>query len=122
MVALNAGLEGARAGESQGRALLLLSEEIRANVVRGADAASELDRLGYTACWVPDLGGPLFEALDRLLDATTSMVVASGVCNLWHHPPEETLAWWDGLADQCRGWSFAGDEQRRGGKPVPDGV
>jgi hypothetical protein len=44
VVALNAGLEGARAGEPQGRALLLLSEEIRANVVRGADAASELVR------------------------------------------------------------------------------
>jgi methyl-accepting chemotaxis protein len=44
VVALNAGLEGARAGEGQGRALLLLSEEIRANVVRGADAAAELTR------------------------------------------------------------------------------
>jgi methyl-accepting chemotaxis protein len=44
VVALNAGLEGARAPEPQGRALLLLSEEIRANVVRGADAAAELAR------------------------------------------------------------------------------
>ncbi len=44
VVALNAGLEGARAGEPQGRALLLLSEEIRANVVRGAEAAGELGR------------------------------------------------------------------------------
>ncbi len=44
VVALNAGLEGARAGEAQGRALLLLAEEIRANVVRGADAAAELGR------------------------------------------------------------------------------
>jgi hypothetical protein len=44
VVALNAGLEGARAGEQMGRALLLVSEEIRANVVRGADAAAELAR------------------------------------------------------------------------------
>jgi methyl-accepting chemotaxis protein len=42
MVALNAGLEGARIPEPQGRALLLLSEEIRANVTRGADAAQQL--------------------------------------------------------------------------------
>jgi methyl-accepting chemotaxis protein len=42
VVALNAGLEGARAAEPQGRALLLLSEEIRANVARGAEAAREL--------------------------------------------------------------------------------
>jgi hypothetical protein len=45
VVALNAGLEGARAAEPQGRALLLLSDEIRANVVRGAEAARELSRV-----------------------------------------------------------------------------
>ena len=44
VVALNAGLEGARASEPHGRALLLLSEEIRANVTRGADAAEQLTR------------------------------------------------------------------------------
>ena len=45
VVALNAGLEGARVAEPQGRALLLLSEEIRANVRRGADAAEQLSRV-----------------------------------------------------------------------------
>lgn len=44
VVALNAGLEGARLTEPHGRALLLLSEEIRANVARGADAAEQLSR------------------------------------------------------------------------------
>jgi hypothetical protein len=44
VVALNAGLEGARAAEPHGRALLLLSEEIRANVARGAEAAAQLGR------------------------------------------------------------------------------
>jgi len=44
VVALNAGLEGARSAEPHGRALLLLSEEIRANVTRGADAAEQLGR------------------------------------------------------------------------------
>ncbi|HEY4117409.1 MAG TPA: hypothetical protein VGM56_06115 [Byssovorax sp.] len=42
VVALNAGLEGSRVAEPQGRALLLLSEEVRANVARGADAARQL--------------------------------------------------------------------------------
>lgn len=45
VVALNAGLEGARLVEPQGRALLLISEEIRANVRRGADAAEQLARV-----------------------------------------------------------------------------
>jgi hypothetical protein len=44
MVALNAGLEGARAADREGRALLLVAEEIRANVSRGADAVAELTR------------------------------------------------------------------------------
>ena len=42
VVALNAGLEGARLPDPHGRALLLISDEIRANVTRGADAAREL--------------------------------------------------------------------------------
>ncbi len=45
VVALNAGLEGARAAEPHGRALLLLSEEIRANVGRGSDAADQIQRV-----------------------------------------------------------------------------
>ncbi len=44
VVALNAGLEGARAEGPHGRALLLLSDEIRAGVARGAEAAEQLAR------------------------------------------------------------------------------
>lgn len=42
VVGLNAGLEGARSGEGQGRALTLVSDEVRTHVARGADAAREL--------------------------------------------------------------------------------
>jgi methyl-accepting chemotaxis protein len=42
LVALNAGLEGARLGDSQGRALLLVSEEVRNHVARGSESAREL--------------------------------------------------------------------------------
>ncbi len=42
LVALNAGLEGARLGEVQGRSLLLVSEEVRNYVSRGGDSAREL--------------------------------------------------------------------------------
>jgi methyl-accepting chemotaxis protein len=42
LVALNAGLEGARLGESQGRALLLVSDEVRIHVARGSEGAREL--------------------------------------------------------------------------------
>jgi exonuclease SbcC len=42
VVALNAGLEGARTAEPQGKALLILSEEIRSHVARGAETARDL--------------------------------------------------------------------------------
>ena len=42
LVALNAGLEGARLGESAGRSLLLVSDEVRSQTSRGGDSAREL--------------------------------------------------------------------------------
>ena len=35
------------------------------------DAVAELEELGYTAAWIPDVGGDVFGALRDLLDATT---------------------------------------------------
>jgi methyl-accepting chemotaxis protein len=42
LVALNAGLEGARRGETEGRQLGLVGDEVRAHSIRGAEAAREL--------------------------------------------------------------------------------
>jgi methyl-accepting chemotaxis protein len=42
LVALNAGLEGARLGGAEGRALALVADEVRAHASRGGDAAREL--------------------------------------------------------------------------------
>jgi len=42
LVALNAGLEGARLGAAEGRALALVGDEVRAHASRGGDAAREL--------------------------------------------------------------------------------
>ena len=44
VVALNAGLEGARLGDVAGRPLSLVSEEVRAQAERGAEAAREIGR------------------------------------------------------------------------------
>jgi probable F420-dependent oxidoreductase len=54
-----------------------------------AEAAAELEELGYTAIWVPDVGGQdLFDALGNLLSATARMTAATGILNLWMHKPE----------------------------------
>jgi probable F420-dependent oxidoreductase len=60
-----------------------------------AEAAAELESLGYSALWIPDTGGDLFDAIERLLSATNSITVASGILNLWMHTPDETAdAFW----------------------------
>jgi probable F420-dependent oxidoreductase len=55
-----------------------------------SEAAAELEELGYTALWVPDVGGDVFGAVERLLKATSTAVVATGILNLWMHSPGET--------------------------------
>ncbi|HTY32728.1 LLM class F420-dependent oxidoreductase [Mycobacterium sp.] len=50
-----------------------------------ADAAAELDDLGFTALWIPDVGGPVFDAVAHLLAATKRTVIATGILNLWMH-------------------------------------
>jgi probable F420-dependent oxidoreductase len=67
-----------------------------------SDAAAELEALGYTALWIPDVGGDLFGAMDRLLDATATVVVASGVLNVWAQEAASVVAWWERLADANR--------------------
>ncbi len=54
------------------------------------DAATELDELGYSALWIPDIGGDVFGAVERLLKSTRSATVATGILNLWMHSAEET--------------------------------
>lgn len=69
-----------------------------------AEAAAELESWGYTALWIPDIGGDLFGALDRLRAATSTVTVASGVLNIWRQTAEATNAWWSTVppADQGR--------------------
>jgi probable F420-dependent oxidoreductase len=54
------------------------------------DAAAELESLGYSALWIPDVGGDVFGAATTLLVATRSLMVATGVLNLWMHDPADT--------------------------------
>ena len=57
-----------------------------------AEAAAELDELGYRALWVPDVGGDLFASLDVLMAATRRTTVATGILNLWMHDPADAAA------------------------------
>ena len=58
-----------------------------------ADAAAEIEALGYGAIWIPGrAGGDVFGAAAQLLAATRNLVVATGVVNLWMHEPAEVAS------------------------------
>jgi probable F420-dependent oxidoreductase len=57
-----------------------------------AEAAAELESLGYTALWLPDVGGELFDAMENLLGATQDVTIATGILNLWLREPADTAA------------------------------
>jgi probable F420-dependent oxidoreductase len=61
------------------------------------EAAAELEALGFGTLWVPDLGGPVFEAVERLLQATRHVVVATGILNIWMHEAADVAAAQDEL-------------------------
>jgi hypothetical protein len=57
-----------------------------------AEAAAELDDLGFTALWIPDAGGPVLDSVDLLLASTKQVVIATGILNLWMHEPSDVAA------------------------------
>ncbi len=57
-----------------------------------AAAAAELESLGYSALWIPDVGGDVFGAVEHLLTATSTATIATGILNLWMHTAQETAA------------------------------
>ncbi|PXX10378.1 LLM class F420-dependent oxidoreductase [Mycolicibacterium moriokaense] len=59
---------------------------------QSAEAAAELDELGFTALWIPDVGGPVLDSVDHLLESTKNTVIATGILNLWMHEPSDIAA------------------------------
>jgi probable F420-dependent oxidoreductase len=60
-----------------------------------AEAAAELEELGYGAIWFPGgRGGDLLARISFVLGATSHCVIATGILNIWMHEPAEIGAWW----------------------------
>jgi probable F420-dependent oxidoreductase len=47
-------------------------------------AAAEVERLGYTVVWIAGTRGPGLTIVERALAATETLVVATGVVNVWY--------------------------------------
>jgi probable F420-dependent oxidoreductase len=57
------------------------------------DAAAEIEGLGYRALWIPGgAGGDIFGAVTRVLEATRSILVATGILNVWMHDATDVAA------------------------------
>lgn len=61
------------------------------------EAAAELEDLGFSALWIPDVGGPVFDSVGHLMASTKRVVIATGILNLWMHTPAEVSAKYAGL-------------------------
>ena len=66
-----------------------------------ADCAKRIEDLGYSALWIPEtVGRNPFVHAAWLLANTTSLVVATGIANIYHREPGVTLAAQHTLAEQ----------------------
>jgi probable F420-dependent oxidoreductase len=72
------------------------------------DAAAELESLGYSALWIPDVGGDVFGALRTLLEPTSTIVAATGILNLWMHAAGEVGDGFAGLEADHPGRTLLG--------------
>jgi probable F420-dependent oxidoreductase len=55
------------------------------------EAAAQLEQLGYGALWINNRP-TIFELARELLDATSRVVVATGIASIWTHPAEQAAA------------------------------
>lgn len=67
------------------------SRGLRYHEDRGAvaDAAAELEELGYSALFAPDIGGDVLGDVEHLLASTRSVSVVTGILNIWMHEADE---------------------------------
>ena len=56
---------------------------------RIGESARELDELGYSAIWIPDVGGDVLGSVEILLRAAPRIGVATGILNTWMQDPAE---------------------------------
>jgi probable F420-dependent oxidoreductase len=56
------------------------------------EAIAELEELGFGTLWVPESGTKqILDVADELLAASTKIVIASGILNIWMHEPDEVV-------------------------------
>jgi probable F420-dependent oxidoreductase len=58
-----------------------------------AEIAATIETLGYRALWIPGgAGGAILERCEAALGGTSSLVLATGILNIWRHDATEVAA------------------------------
>lgn len=91
---MQAEIDGTRAtGPKLGR-VGIWSTSLRFSPDR-CDVAVELEERGVGTVWIPGgVDSGVLDALDLLLDATSTLKFATGIINIWKHEPADIAAWW----------------------------
>ncbi|SEH73913.1 probable F420-dependent oxidoreductase, MSMEG_4141 family [Mycolicibacterium rutilum] len=66
---------------------------------QAAEAAAELEELGFSALWIPDVSGGILDSVEHLLSSTKQAVIATGILNLWMNEPAEVAARYAALTE-----------------------
>lgn len=86
-----------------------------------AEAAKRVEGLGYSALWLPEtVGRHPFASSSWLLANTSSLILATGIANIYHREPGVTLAGQMTLAEQSGGRFLLGLGVSH--KPLVEGV
>src|SRR5258708_3272495 len=67
------------------------------------DPARGVEALRHRAIWLPGLDRDVLDRVERLLDATSRLVVATGIVSIWQHDPGEVAAAHGRLMDRHPG-------------------
>ncbi len=88
---------------------------------QAAETAKRVEKLGYSALWIPETVGknPMVLA-SWMLANTTKLIVATGIVNIYHREPGVTLAAQKTLAEQSGGRFLLGMGVSH--KPLVEGV
>lgn len=78
----------------------LWSMELRfGDKAEAAEAAAEIEELGYGALWLPGgVDDQVLASVDALLAATKHITIATGILNIWKHRPRDVADWFKALS------------------------